>query len=144
MFRQILNLLPATRASAASADSSTDQAVAIAEAAEPAATPQTLAATPQLSADRPSEEMVHLARMLDLNRQATGKCGGTGANACYKPVSNSENENAVSAARAELAPLPKIVNLGNGAYYTDITCKSIIPAAETTYMTCYVRMPIDK
>jgi hypothetical protein len=138
MFRQILNLLPASRATVASADETT----AIAEAAEPAVTTP---ATPQLAANRRPEEIAELARMLDLNRQATGKCGGTGANACYKPVSNGDSDNAVSVAKkAELAPLPKIVPVGNGAYYTDIKCKGKIPDVETTYMTCYVRMPIDK
>jgi hypothetical protein len=138
MFRQILNLLPANRATAASADETT----AIAEAAEPAVTTP---AAPQLAAHHRPEELAELERMLDLNHQATGKCGGSGANACYKPVSNSDNDNAVSVAKkAELAPLPKIVPLGNGAYYTDIKCKSKIPRVETTYMTCYVRMPTDK
>jgi hypothetical protein len=134
-FRQILNLLPLGRVRAASTDSSADQAVVTAEAQEQAVQP----ATPISFADRPAEEQASLTELLHLNSQATGKCSG---DTCYKPVIKSNSD--VSVARAELAPLPKIVSLGNGAYSTDILCSSDIPDVETTYMTCYVRLPNDK
>jgi hypothetical protein len=77
-----------------------------------------------------------------LNSQTTGKCSG---DACVDSVTSGNSDSYdVSVARAGLAPLPKVVSLGNGNYYTDILCKSPIPAVETTYMTCYVRMPVDK
>ena len=74
----------------------------------------------------------------------TGKCSGAGC--CnHNGRSCSDGEAVVVAKAGGEAPLPKVVNLGNGNYYTDVLCKvAEIPDVETTYMTCYIRMPSDK
>jgi hypothetical protein len=138
MARQILDLLPPRSTRAASAADSEDPAV-IAEAALPAIMPETVS-IPQSAADRP-QETDKLREYLRQHSHVTGKCNpGT----CYVPGNSDSNNNDVSVATTEKAPLPKIISLGNGNYYTDILCASDIPDVETTYMTCYVRMPTDK
>lgn len=48
-------------------------------------------------------------------------------------------------AAADLLPLPDIRDNGDGTFEADILCKvPDIPAVQTTYMNCYVRLPDDK
>eukprot|EP00882_Tetradesmus_deserticola_P004011 GHRQ01004238.1.p1 GENE.GHRQ01004238.1~~GHRQ01004238.1.p1 ORF type:complete len:666 (+),score=115.43 GHRQ01004238.1:226-2223(+) len=136
MFKQILDLLPAGGARAASVDGNADQVI-IAEAGKPAALPQSQMQPPRRAADLPADKIAKLSELRW--GRSSGRCR---SGECY--VINSDSSRGASVAGAGLAPLPKIVSLGDGKYYTDVLCSSDIPDAETTYMTCYVRMPTDK
>lgn len=135
-FRQILDLLPASKPKAAAA-AAVDGAVAIiTEAGEPA--------TPA-SATQRRGLVKRLKDQLRHGMSNTGKCGGTSCCNHNGASCNGKNDEAVIAKAGGEAPLPQVVPLGNGNYRTDILCKvAEIPDVETTYMTCYIRMPVDK
>lgn len=109
------------------------------------------AASVQAPQELPPAKLAALAESLrqqlplHVTKQRCSPDGKGGGGQCTLAVpSGDEVAAAATAAADEPSYIPKVIDAGDGTFYMDAVCGGPIPDVETTYVSCYVRMPADE